>query len=273
MVVSQTCHHDTERIAKVNTLRIATGCIVSDMGTIKAERLKAAREKAGYESAQAAADTFGWNPSAYRHHENGTRGFGADVAKKYARAFKVRPGWLLNLENVSETPPPNIEEGDSLVVNGSVEAGAWRVSEYWNDERGYVIEGMPSPVPGATRFGLVCVGRSMDLFYEPGTVLDCVSIFKGGVQPQSGDHVIVECIREDGLRELTVKEYHEESGRFMLLPRSSRPDLFEPLEYPGPDEDHPGESGVHVIAFVMSAYPPRALDLMKRMGMIHPLQT
>src|SRR5579884_4109250 len=75
------------------------------MGSLKSERLRAAREKAGYASAADAARAFGWTESAYRHHENGTRGFGADVAKKYARAFKTKPGWLLGLENVDGAPP------------------------------------------------------------------------------------------------------------------------------------------------------------------------
>jgi len=43
------------------------------------ERLKQARVEAGFETAQAAADAFGWNAGAYRHHENGTRGFNADL--------------------------------------------------------------------------------------------------------------------------------------------------------------------------------------------------
>lgn len=241
------------------------------MGKTKAERLKEAREKAGFDSAADAARAFNWTESAYRHHENGTRAFGLDAAAKYGRAFRVKPGWLLGLDNVDGRTPALPVEDDRLVVNGSVEAGAYRTSEHWNDERAYAIEGMPSPVPGAKRFGMEVVGYSMSEFYEPGTVLDCISIFKGGVQPQTGDHVIVENVRADGLRELTVKEYQEQDGRFMLVPRSTRKGQFETIEYPGPDADHPNDSGVQVIAFVITAYPPRTLDLMRRMGKIRPL--
>jgi SOS-response transcriptional repressor LexA len=241
------------------------------MATLKAQRLKQARVNAGFDSAQEAADAFCWKPAAYRHHENGTRGFGADVAKKYGRAFKVKPGWLLGWENTDPTlPAPSRTARETLVVNGSVEAGVWRASEYWNDDRAFVIEGMPSPVPGVERFGMMVAGYSMDEFYEPGTVLDCVSIFEGGIQPESGDHVIVECVRPDGLRELTVKEYQQDGGRYLLVPRSSK-SQFEPIEYPGPDAEHVGESQVRVIAFVMASYPPRQLSLMKRMGMVKAL--
>lgn len=240
------------------------------MGTIKSERLKAARKSAGFSSAADAAKAFGWPEPAYRHHENGTRGYGADAAKKYGRAFKVKPGWLLGLEHVDRIPLTDSTEDDRLVVNGSVEAGVWRSSEHWNDERAFVIEGMPSPITGAKRFGMVVAGYSMDEFYEPGTVLDCISIFKGGTAPATGDHVIVECVRPDGLRELTVKEYREENGRYWLVPRSKKPD-FKPMEYPGPDAEHIGESEVRVIAFVIADYPPRRLELMRRMGMVKPL--
>lgn len=238
----------------------------------KAERLRQARKSAGFESAQEAADAFNWNAPAYRHHENGTRGFGADAAKKYGRAFKVRAGWLLGLDHIDRDPAEPQPEDDRLVVNGSVEAGAWRASEHWNDERAFVIEGMPSPISGARRFGLMVVGLSMNQFYEPGGVLDCVSIFKGGVPPETGDHVIVERIRPDGLRELTVKEYRRDEGGFWLYPRSTKAE-FEPVEYPGPDKEQPADAEqVQVIGFVISYYPPRVIDLMRRMGLVKPLQ-
>lgn len=237
------------------------------MSIQKAERLRSAREKAGFASAADAARAFGWTESAYRHHENGTRGFGPDAAKKYGRAFKVLPGWLLGLESVERGPPPQPREEDRLVVNGCVEAGAWRSAEYWDDERTYAIEGTPSPVEGARRFGLVVVGRSMDEVYEPDTVLDCVSIFDTNVRPETGDHVICECVRSDGLRELTVKEYREEHGRYWLVPRSSRAE-FKPVEYPGPDSEHQGDGEIRVIAFVVGSIPPRTLNLLRRMGKV-----
>lgn len=238
------------------------------MQNVKSDRLKAARKNAGFEHAADAARAFGWTESAYRHHENGTRDFGADAAKKYGRAFKVLPGWLLGLDNVgqSRSAPPVLE--DRLIVNGSVEAGAWRASEHWDDERTFVIEGMPSPIPGAKRFGVMVVGNSMNEFYEEGTVLDCVSVFGDKTaKPETGDHVIVENVRPDGLRELTVKEYREENGRYWLVPRSTSPS-FQPVEYAGPDPEHTNDSGAHVIAFVLADYPPQRLALMRRMGMI-----
>lgn len=251
----------------VNTRCIATLCIDALMESDKSERLRAARISAGYSSAAEAAQKFGWGEATYRHHENGTRGFAADLAKRYGRAFKVRPGWLLCWENVPRDLPPGAQDEEGLVVNGSVAAGVWRESEHWNDERTFTILGSQSPAPGVKRFGVLVEGRSMDEFYDPGTVLDCISIFDSEAQPQTGDHVIVERVRPDGLRELTVKEYLIDGGRYYLVPRS-KTGSKERIEIGEPDRDHSGDDRVQVIAFVVGAYPPRALDLLRRMGMI-----
>jgi phage repressor protein C with HTH and peptisase S24 domain len=63
-----------------------------------AERLRAAREAAGYEKPVDAATAFGWKRSTYFAHENGQNGFKAAAAKKYAQAFRVSAAWLLTGE-------------------------------------------------------------------------------------------------------------------------------------------------------------------------------
>lgn len=59
------------------------------------ERLKWAREHAGYETAAAAAQALGVKEPTYMGHENGSRGFPLDRAERYARKFKVSLEWLL----------------------------------------------------------------------------------------------------------------------------------------------------------------------------------
>lgn len=73
----------------VQTARMTT----SDHET-PSDRLKQARERAGYRSARAASERFGWSYNSYAQHENGTRGI-SHAAAKYARAFKVRESWLM----------------------------------------------------------------------------------------------------------------------------------------------------------------------------------
>jgi DNA-binding XRE family transcriptional regulator len=61
------------------------------------ERLKQAREKSGYHSAKAAAEAMGVAVPTYIQHENGTRGFPAERAARYARFFRVKPESPLSL--------------------------------------------------------------------------------------------------------------------------------------------------------------------------------
>lgn len=63
-----------------------------------ADRLRAAREAAGYERAADAVHAFGWKPSTYFAHENGQNGFKKAAAQKYAQAFRVSAAWLLTGE-------------------------------------------------------------------------------------------------------------------------------------------------------------------------------
>ena len=74
------------------------------------ERLKEARLKAGYKTATAAIDAFGWANSTYRAHENGQNGFKIDDAKQYGEAYGVSPSWLL-LGEGDALPPPKERKG------------------------------------------------------------------------------------------------------------------------------------------------------------------
>lgn len=60
-----------------------------------AERLVMAREGAGCTTAREGAERVGAIYDTYAQHENGTRGFRADTAQKYARALGVEAEWLL----------------------------------------------------------------------------------------------------------------------------------------------------------------------------------
>lgn len=78
------------------------------------ERLRIAREKAGYESATDAASALGMSRATYIQHENGTQGRGlpAKAVPKYARKFKVSEQWLLFGKGDGPTIPlePNEDE-------------------------------------------------------------------------------------------------------------------------------------------------------------------
>ena len=75
--------------------------------TALGDRLKNAREAAGFKSAASAARRLGTPEATYRAHENGQNSFSIDDAMRYARVFKVNPSWL-----VFGTDPQNMEFPD-----------------------------------------------------------------------------------------------------------------------------------------------------------------
>lgn len=69
------------------------------------DRLRSARHKAGFKGPAEAARRFGWNINTYKSHENGERGFDADQAKDYGKAFHTSAGWLLTGEGERDEMP------------------------------------------------------------------------------------------------------------------------------------------------------------------------
>jgi phage repressor protein C with HTH and peptisase S24 domain len=93
-----------------------------------AARLRRARLDAGFSSAQAAAEAFGWAAAAYRHHENGTRGFDFATAQRYGRAYRVQAAWLMGeAVSVSKAPelPPVVgaSDGDGAIALKRINIG------------------------------------------------------------------------------------------------------------------------------------------------------
>lgn len=65
------------------------------MKSAPSDRLREAREKAGFAGPAAAARRYGWNADSYKSHENGFRGIRVEVAEKYAKVFRVSAAWIL----------------------------------------------------------------------------------------------------------------------------------------------------------------------------------
>lgn len=63
------------------------------------ERIRKAREQAGFETAADACRRFGWQLDTYRSHENGNRGVRLPTIKAYAKAFRVPEQWIISGEN------------------------------------------------------------------------------------------------------------------------------------------------------------------------------
>ena len=90
----------------------------------KEQRLKAAREAAGFKTGSEAANRFGWRVPTYLGHENGARGFSAETAATYARAFRVSPEWILFGRDGGEAEPALPPADETLVPVYDVAASA-----------------------------------------------------------------------------------------------------------------------------------------------------
>ena len=218
----------------------------------KAERLKLARERAGYSSARLAAQAIGTSIATYSQHENGTRGFSNEVARRYALFFKVPVEWL-SLGINHNDPSTFIPLGPSLFIKGVVAAGVWKeVWEFAPDEWEVFTGRADISAPERQRFGLRVEGDSMNMVYPPGTIVECVAFT--GQTIENGRRVVILRTRVDGMREATVKEFvTDQEGVVWLLPRSTNPAFQAPVRLDQPANDI---ETIEILGIVVSSIRP-----------------
>lgn len=202
------------------------------------ERLRMAREQAGFQTPTAAANFFGWNENTYKSHENGIRGLKTAVAERYAEAFKVSAAWLLtgegSMKTVSlakgtvykETGPIN-----GVKVTGKVAANTWMSvdeMDFGFDD----VEYLPSlgGFPVEWQYGLRVSGQCLNRIAREGDALICLNLALSGVETKDGDLVIVERRRYSGqMVERTAKRLRKTTAGFELWPESDHPDHQRPI--------------------------------------------
>lgn len=214
------------------------------------DRLRQARENAGYETAKAAAEAMGIPVATYIQHENGSRGYPATKAERYAKFFRVQPEWLLYGKASVKPAAPGL--GPLLHIKGSVQAGVFSPAVHDDAVDWPVFAGSPDvQAPLRDRYGVRVVGDSMDKIYPEGTILECVKYW--GREPiPSGKRVIVQRWREDDGHETTVKEYVVRDGVEWLVPQSFNP-AYQSFRC---DQPEPGISRVEIVAVVVASIRP-----------------
>lgn len=217
--------------------------------TTPSERLKAAREASGHASAKEAAESMGCAVATYIQHENGTRGLPAARAKRYAEFFRTTPEWLLYGRETKATVKAAL--GPQIPIQGEVAAGVFKEGVESQETEWETFTGAASVVaPESQRFGLKVVGDSMDLLYPEGSILECVRYW-GDHPIESGKRVIVERTRDDGGKEVTVKQHEvDKDGVVWLVPKSSNPAHQAPFRVGQLEE---GISDVSIIAIVVAS--------------------
>lgn len=130
------------------------------------ERLREARIARGFETAAAAADTYGWNRNTYASNENGNAPFSYRKAKEYAAAFGVRPEWLYDAAGpMRPTPEPGY-----VPVIGRVGANPEGLVLFATGQEGGDLAPIP---PGGTEKAVAVkvVGHSMRGLADDGALI------------------------------------------------------------------------------------------------------
>ncbi len=227
-----------------------------DIMSDPSSRLRTARERAGYRTAERAAEAMGVPKATYTQHENGLRGYPAKRASQYAKFFRTTADYLLF--GVGKEPPQSSEpmldklsKIRNVPVMGSVQAGLW--TEMKHDAE--VSEYIPIALPGFERaqlFAFRVSGKSMNMHYADGSLVVVCPAAEIGIR--EGDHVMVRQKRF-GLYESTLKEIVQKDGRIELWPRSTDSAHQTPILLPAREEL--SDEGPEIIGVVVAAYQTR----------------
>lgn len=173
----------------------------------QSHRLRQAREAAGFPTAAAAAEAFGWKRFTYTANENGNASFSYRRAKEYAVAFGVMVEWLYDADG-----PMCPQEGMTCIV-GRVGANPDGAVLFAQGQFGNEL--VPLPPGGSDRaVALLVVGQSMPGLADDGALI----YFEDQRTPPSIDmlgHIVVVELDSD---EVLVKRLlrGRRSGRYNL---------------------------------------------------------
>lgn len=220
-------------------------CVACNRNGVRV-RLREFRERLGL-TLEGMAERTGVSVSQLSRWEAAKSNIPSERLPALAAAYECRIGDIF-----ADDDSPYVPLGPTLYVRGPVQAGAWhQVWELPESEWQSFTGRADVTAPLRDRFGVEVRGESMNDLYPPGTILECVS-FLGGAEIASGRRVIVERVRVDGDREVTVKElYRDSEGVEWLVPRSSNPAFQTPIRA---DQQEPDIAEVRVIGTVVGSY-------------------
>lgn len=218
------------------------------MLTTPADRLKELRLKR-FETAQQAAEAYGWNVVTYRSHESGMRNIPIATARKYATALGSTPAYILGINAGGNSEPVNAVTLVPLVARAS--AGAFRYDEGLETE-GVLVPAVPrADIPAGVQYAVLVDGPSVNLKIPDGAFAICAPYDKYPGGPKHGQ--LVHVVRERaGLYEHTIKEIQYTANGTLLMPRSSDPRHLEPIDLASPEED----TTVRICGVVIGSYQP-----------------
>lgn len=220
------------------------------------ERLKQARIAAGYDSAAAAAEAFGWHKQNVRDHEADRRGVSPDQADRYARAYRTGPAWILfGRGSPDDAGPATSATEIRLPIRYEVAASGFLERDEL-PQRPYGFHTVPSVAPysGAPQWLERVVSDSMDLLLPVGSLVHVVDTIALEYEPRHGDVVIVERSRAQGaLVERTIKQVALTPTGPELWPRSHNPRHQQAIALHDGD-DRSDDVTVQIVGKVIRSY-------------------
>lgn len=181
-------------------------------------------------------------------------GIGAPSAKNAALIAAKGNGDPSYYQGVASArqPQPDSPNARTIHVVGELEAGVWRESDEWDDDRRYnfsIPEWVGMPTYDMQAF--IVRGASMDKVHPDGSVVFVANIFTNRIIPKDGDIVLVRRHRDsDGMTEASLKQLAiSRDGTRWLWPRSSDPEFQAPLPLVGGNGERIEITGVVQSAF------------------------
>lgn len=222
---------------------------MAGMSEEQGKRLKALREKKGFETAADAARAYGWAVTTYQAHENGSRGIKLDAARRYASVFNSTPAFILTGQSASSAPVVDTVLHIPVIARAS--AGAFRYDD-GIDEGAYLVPAVPrGDIGAAVQYGVVVDGQSVNKRIPDGAYAICAPYdsFPGGAQHGQLVHVVRE---RAGLHEHTIKELRFTSNGMQLVPCSTDPKHQDAIDLSAPEED----TIVRIVGVVIGVFQP-----------------
>jgi DNA-binding XRE family transcriptional regulator len=212
------------------------------------DRLKELRQKR-FDTAQQAAEAYGWNVVTYRSHESGMRNIPIPTARKYAAAFGTTAAHILGMNNGGNSDGVNPVNLVPLVAKAS--AGAFRYDEGLEAE-GVLVPAVPrADISAGVQYAVQVDGPSVNLRIPDGAFAICAPYDKYPGGPTHGQ--LVHVVRERaGLHEHTIKEIRYTKSGTILMPCSSDPRFQEAIDLAAPEDD----ATVRIHGVVIGSFQP-----------------
>lgn len=177
-----------------------------------ARRIAESRTTMGW-TQSALASAVGVSRTAVSFWEDGKSAPRRDKIPIIAKALGVDPDWLEH----GETRREGIV---MMPIKGEIAAGLWREAIERGDE---TIPVAPhGDYPTAAQYALQVRGNSINKIAADSEYLIAVDVEMAGIQPRSGDLVVVNRHRH-GMTEATVKRLVRHNGTYRLKPESTDP--------------------------------------------------